>query len=352
MDIETLLRDWDGETVIVRHDKPTDAWILIAIHSTRLGFAGGGTRMKTYPHQETALQDVLRLAKGMTYKLAIAGLPKGGGKAVIALPSNFDPQGRPALLRRYGALIRQLGGLFMTAPDVGTSSADMDLIAETGAPYVFGRTPAAGGMGDSGPITGLGVFAGIQVACEFLYGDASLKGRRVLVQGVGQVGASVIGHLRGAGAEVWFNDIADTAIRHYREQVGLRFIPPEAVYTTDCDVFAPCALGAILNATTIAQLKCRIVAGGANNQLSGPEDAERLRVRGILYAPDYVINAGGAMALLGIETMGWSYEQAEREVVTGIQRALRHIFGTAQTEGITTETAARQIAEERLRAGA
>jgi leucine dehydrogenase len=173
-----------------------------------------------------------------------------------------------------------------------------------------------------------------------------------LVQGVGQVGASVIGHLRRAGAEVWFNDIADTAIRHYREQVGLRFIPPEAVYATDCDVFAPCALGAVLNATTIAQLKCSIVAGGANNQLSDPADAERLRVRGILYAPDYVINAGGAMALLGIETMGWSYEQAEREVVTGIQRALRHIFGTAQTKGITTETAARQIAEERLRAGA
>jgi len=162
----------------------------------------------------------------------------------------------------------------------------------------------------------------------------------------------VIWHLRAAGAEVWFSDIADTAIHHYREQVGLRFIPPEAVYATDCDVFAPCALGAILNATTIAQLKCRIVAGSANNQLSGPEDSERLRVRGILYAPDYVINVGGAMALLGIETMGWSYEQAEREVVAGIQHALRHIFGTAQAKGITTETAARQIAEERLRAGA
>jgi len=149
----------------------------------------------------------------------------------------------------------------MTAPDVGTSSADMDLIAETGAPYIFGCTPAAGGMGDSGPITGLGVFAGIQAACEHLYGDNSLKGRRVLVQGVGQVGARLIGHLRAAGAEVWFSDIADTALRHYRDEVGLRFVLPEAVYATDCDVFAPCALGAILNATTIDQLKCRIVAG-------------------------------------------------------------------------------------------
>jgi leucine dehydrogenase len=351
MDIESLLSDWDGETVIVRHDKPTGAWIFVAIHSTRLGLAGGGTRMKTYPNLEAALQDVLRLAKGMTYKFAVAGLPKGGGKAVIALPPDFDPQSRADLLRRYGALIPQLGGLFITAPDVGTSSADMDIIAETGAPYILGRTPAAGGMGDSGPITGLGVFAGIQAACEHVYGDALLKGRRVLVQGVGQVGASLIGHLRAAGAEVWFNDIAETAIRHYRDEVGLRFIPPEAISAADCDVFAPCALGAILNATTIAQLKCRIVAGGANNQLGVPEDAERLHARGILYAPDYVINAGGAMALLGIETMGWSYEQAEREVVAGIQRTLRQIFVTAKAEGITTEAAARRIAEERLRAG-
>ena len=351
MDIETLLGKWDGETVIIRHDKPTGAWIFVAIHSTRLGLAGGGTRMKTYPNRDAALKDVLRLSRGMTYKLAIAGLPKGGGKAVIALPADIDPQWRPDLLRRYGALIRQLDGLFMTAPDVGTSSADMDIIAETGTPYIFGRTPSAGGMGDSGPITGLGVFAGIQTACEHVYGSASLKGRRVLVQGVGQVGASLIEHLRAAGADVLFNDIAETAFRHYRDEVGLRFIPPEAVYVTDCDIFAPCALGAILNAITIPQLKCRIVAGGANNQLGAPEDADKLQARGILYAPDYVINAGGAMALLWIETMGRSYEQAEREVVAGIQSALRQIFITAKVEGITTEAAAHRIAEERLRAG-
>ncbi len=352
MHLESMLSDWDGETVIVRHDKPTGAWIFVAIHSTRLGLAGGGTRMKTYPDQQAALQDVLRLSQGMTYKFAVAGLPKGGGKVVIALPADFDPRSRPELLRRYGALIRQLGGLFITAPDVGTSSADMDLIAETGAPYILGRTPAAGGMGDSGPITGLGVFAGIQVACEHAFGDAALKGRRVVVQGAGQVGASLIEHLRAAGAEILFNDIAGTAIRRFRDELGLPFVPSESIYGTDCDVFAPCALGAILNATTIPQLKCRVVAGGANNQLGVPDDAERLRDRGILYAPDYVINAGGAMALLGIETMGWSHQQAEREVVAGIQRALRQIFAAAKAEGITTEAAARRIAEDRLRAGA
>jgi leucine dehydrogenase len=352
MSMESLLSEWDGETVIARHDKPSGAWIFVAIHSTRLGLAGGGTRMKAYPNPEAALQDALRLAEGMTCKLAVAGLPKGGGKAVIALPPGFDERSRPDLLRRYGALVRQLGGLFVTAPDVGTSSADMDVIAETGAPHIFGRTPAAGGMGDSGPITGLGVFAGIGVACEHVYGDPSLNGRSVLVQGAGHVGASLIGHLLDAGAEVSFSDIAESAIRRCRDELGLRFVPPGAAHAAECDVYAPCALGAVLNAETIPQLKCRIVAGGANNQLAVAQDAERLKARGILYAPDYVINAGGAIAALGIETLGWSHEQAEREVVAKVRRALGEIYAIAEAEGITTEAAARRVAEARLRAAA
>lgn len=348
MDLESLLREWDGDMVVIRRDEPTGAWMIIAIHSTRLGPAGGGTRMKPYPNLETALQDAFRLSAGMTYKLAVPGIPRGGGKAVIVVPPDLDPRSRPALLRRYGALVRQLNGLFTTAPDVGTSSADMDIIAETGAPYVLGRTPAAGGMGDSGPITGLGVFAGIQVVCERLFGDVSLTGRRVLVQGTGQVGGTLIEHLRAAGAEVLFTDVAEDAIRRFRDDLGLTFIPLEAVYETACDIFAPCALGGVLNATTIPQLNCRAVAGGANNQLGVPEDAERLRARDILYAPDYIINAGGAMALLGIETMGWSYTQAEREVVASVQSVLRRIFDIAVAGGVTTETAARRLAEERL----
>jgi len=348
--VDRLIRDWDGETVIVRYDRPTGAWIFIAIHSTRMGPATGGTRMKSYPDVQAALQDVLRLAEGMTYKFAGPGIPYGGGKAVIALPDGFDPQARPSLLRRYGALVRQLGGLFSTGPDVGTSSADMDVIAETGAPYVFGRTPAAGGAGSSGPFTALGVFAAIQTACEHVLGDPSLEGRRVLVQGTGSVGGSLIEHLRAAGAEVSFSEVDEDAVHRFRDELGLSFVPPQAVFAADCDVFAPCALGGILDGSTIPQLRCRAVVGGANNQLAEPEDAERLRARDILYAPDYVVNVGGAMAILGLETQGWTREQAEREVAESVRRALHQIFKLAAAEGITTEAAARRMAERRLSA--
>jgi glutamate dehydrogenase/leucine dehydrogenase len=227
----------------------------------------------------------------------------------------------------------------------------MDVIAETGAPYVFGRTLAAGGAGSSGPFTALGVFAGIQVACEHVFGDPALEGRRVLVQGTGSVGGSLIEQLCAAGAEVSFSEVDEDAIRRFRDELGLSFVPAEAVYATDCDVFAPCALGAILDASTIPQLRCRAVVGGANNQLAEPEDAERLRARDILYAPDYVVNVGGAMFLLGLETQGWTQEQAEREVAESVRRALHQVFELAAAEGITTEAAARRIAERRLSGG-
>ena len=349
--MESLIREWDGETVILHYDRPSGAWIFIAIHSTCLGPAAGGTRMKYYHDVEAGLQDVLRLSAGMTYKFAVPGIPYGGGKAVIAIPSDFDKQSRQALLRRHGALIQQLGGLFFTGPDVGTSSEDMDIIAETGAPYIFSRTPAGGGSGSPGPFTALGVFTGIQTACEHLFGDVALKKRRVLVQGTGSVGGALIEHLGASGAEVMFSDVDEDAIRRYQDEFELKFIPAEEVYRTECDIFAPCALGAVLNADTISQLKCRVVAGGANNQLADPADAKRLLDRDILYAPDYVINVGGAMAILGMETQGWARDQAEKEVVENVQRVLRQVFELAATEGITTETAAARIAEERLSAG-
>src|ERR1051326_5955503 len=178
--MESLLKAWDGEQVIIEFDRPTGAWIIIAIHSSRRGPAGGGTRMKTYPTMEAALADALELARGMSYKFAAAAMARGGGKAVIAVPPDLKPQARTDLLRRYGSLIARLGGMFQTGSDVGTSSADMDIIAETGAPYVFSRTVVAGGAGDSGPATALGVLHGISVTCEHLFGDASLAGKRVL----------------------------------------------------------------------------------------------------------------------------------------------------------------------------
>ncbi|UCD77521.1 MAG: Glu/Leu/Phe/Val dehydrogenase [Desulfobacterales bacterium] len=346
--MENLIRDWNGETVITRYDRPSGAWIFIAIYSTHLGPAGGGTRMKTYPDAASALRDAQRLAEGMTYKLALSGMNFGGGKAVIAAPEDLAPDSRPDLLRRYGKLIRQLGGLFYTGPDIGTSATDMNLIAEAGAPYVFGRTASAGGAGSSGPATALGVFAGMQVASELIFGARSLKDRRVLVQGAGSVGGALIDYLQSAGAEVIFSDVEEGAVCRFRDGLGLQCVPAEEVYHLDCDIFAPCAGGQVLNAQTISQLKCRVVAGSANNQLAEPEDAQRLKERGILYAPDYVINFGGAMFLVGMETQGWTRKKAEKMLTDGVQDALSQIFELALTRDITTESAARQVAEQRL----
>jgi len=360
--MESLIEDWDGETAVVRYDRPTGAWIFIAIHSTRLGPAVGGTRMKSYPDPSAALRDALRLSKGMTYKLAVPGLPFGGGKAVLATPRRLDPEARHELLRRYGSLVQQLGGSYRTAPDVGTSSEDMDVVAETGAPYVFARTEAAGGSGSSGPATALGVFTGIQAACKHLFGDATLAGRSVLVQGAGSVGGPLIEHLLEAGARVLFSDVDERTIRHFQVELGLELVgggdaPEETTedvareaFATECDVFSPCALGGVLNNETIPLLKCKAVVGGANNQLAEPKDEDSLRARGILYAPDYVVNVGGAMAGLAMETRGVARQDAEREVVESVGSVLRRIFELADTEGITNGAAARRIAEERLAA--
>lgn len=359
--MESLLEEWDGESAVARYDRPTGTWMFIAIHSTRLGPAVGGTRMKHYPSPTTALRDALRLAAGMTYKFAVPDLPFGGGKAVLAIPLHLDPEARSDLLRRYGALVQQLGGTYRTAPDVGTSSEDMNIIAETGAPYVFARTEAAGGSGSSGPATALGVFTGIQVACKRLFGDADLAGRRIWVQGTGSVGGGLIEHLLEAGANVVFSEVDESAIHHFRDELGLELVGgggasekdgpaggPDDAIATECDIFSPCALGGVLSQDTIPRLRCKAIVGGANNQLAAPEDEDRLRALGILYAPDYVVNVGGAMAGLAMETRAVAREEAEREVVESVSSVLERIFELAETEGITTGATARRIAEERL----
>jgi leucine dehydrogenase len=345
--METLLEAWDGETVIVAADRPTQSWIVIAIHSSRLGPATGGTRLKTYPDLTAAVADALRLAEGMTLKYAVAGFPRGGGKAVIAVESPLAPEARAGLLRRYGALIQSLHGLFATGPDVGTSAADMDVIAETGAPYVFSCTPALGGAGGSGPATALGVLSAIEATCRWLFGDASLGGRHVLVQGAGNAGAPLIDLLIEGGATVSVSEVDPDRERRFRDERGLRVVPPDQVYDTPCDIFAPCAMGGVLDAHTIPRLRSRAVVGAANNQLATPEDAERLRDRGILYAPDYAVNIGGAMAITGIEAMGWSVERAGTEV-RRVGATLTRIFELAQAEGITPDAAARRLARARL----
>lgn len=346
--MESIIKSWNGEAVVIRRDHETDAWIYIAIHSTRLGPATGGTRMKHYSDQKEALGDALKLAAGMTYKFAVPGIERGGGKAVISIPSGLTPDGRIGLLERYGTLIHQLGGLYYTGPDMGTSSEDMDVIARTGDPYVFCRTPACGGAGSSGPITAVGVFAAIQAACAHVFGTEALNDRKVLVQGTGSVGGKLIEYLRNAGAEVIFSDVDHACVQHYRDEAGLTCIEADAVYDTDCDVFAPCAFGGVVNADTIPRLKCRIIAGGANNQLTVPEDARRLKGKGILYAPDYVVNVGGAMGIPGMENMGWTTMDAERKVAESVRSTLARIFETAEAENITTDEAAGKLAEANL----
>jgi leucine dehydrogenase len=347
--VETLLRQWDGETVITRFDHATGAWIFMAIHSTRPGPpVSGGTRMKVYPDAEAGLQDALKLSTAMTMKLALAGIAHGGGKTVIALPPDFDPAQRPTLLRTYGLLLKQLGGLFLTGPDVGTSPEDMNIIAETGYPYVFSRTPEVGGAGDSGPGTAVGVLAGIRATCEQLFGCDCLADRRILVQGTGSVGSALIDMLCQAGAEVLFSEVDERAIRRWRDERGLPFIPANQVYNTPCDIFSPCALGGILNPQTISRLQCRAVVGSANNQLTSPTEAQQLQEKGILYAPDIAVNIGGLMSIIGMEAEGWSRAEAFERVSRTVDCTLRQVYALAAAEGLDTHTAALRLADHRL----
>lgn len=344
--LEDLIRLWDGEEVVVRFDQPSGTWIFVCIHSTRRGPAGGGTRMKTYAGPADALADAMRLSAAMTLKMAAVELPFGGGKAVLAVPALPDHEERRRLLLRYADLLASLGGSFHTGPDVNTSSADMDVIAER-CPFVYCRSEQQGGSGDPGPYTALGVFHGIRASARHGFGSAELEGRVVLVQGVGNVGARLAKLLAAAGARVIVTDLAADRAQALADRIGAEVIPPEEAIGVECDVFAPCALGGVLNAETIPRLRCRVVAGSANNQLAQPEHAERLREAGILYAPDYVINAGGALNAVGVETLGWDRETADARLAA-IGDTLAQIYAKADAEGTTTEASAERLARGRL----
>jgi leucine dehydrogenase len=339
---EDLLRRWDGEHAVVRHDAETGTWTLVCIHSTVLGPAMGGTRLKQYGEPAEALEDGLRLAAGMTRKLAVLGLPCGGGKAVLAVPEIPSGGDRRRLLERYGDLIESLGGTYVTGPDVNTGEADMDVIGERTA-HVFCRSASNGGSGDPSIHTARGVFHGIRATLAHVDGTDELSGKKVLVQGTGSVGAKLARQLLDAGAIVLVSDVDEERAR----ATGGTLIPADEALELDCDVYAPCALGATLNADSIPRLRCRVVAGAANNQLAEPEDGERLRAAGILYAPDYVINGGGALHGIGLESLGWDADRLEREVA-GIGETLAGIYRQADAERITTSEAAERLAAERL----
>jgi leucine dehydrogenase len=343
---EDLLDGWDGETAVIRRDRETGGWIFVCIHSTRRGPAGGGTRMKTYGSPADGLEDAMRLSSAMSRKLAVAGLPFGGGKGVIAVPQLPRGEMRRRLLLRYGELVASLGGTYRTSSDMNTDESDMDVIWER-TKYVFGRSVAAGGAGNPARPTALGVFHGIRASVAHIAGSDDLTGRRTLVQGAGGVGSQLADHLARAGASVLVADIDKSRAKAVATRVSGEAVDPSRILDTPADVYAPCAVGGVLDVDSAARLRCAVVAGSANNQLAQPEAAEVLSARGILYAPDYVINAGGAIGVAGLEQLGWS----DAEVDAGLERigeTLRDVFRRSEEQGISTAAAADAIADERI----
>lgn len=339
MVFEDLLRRWDGEEAVIRFDEPSGAWMFVCIHSTALGPAGGGTRMRVYQQPADGLADAMRLSQAMTVKMAVAGARRGGGKAVLAVPELPNGDARRALLLRYGELVASLGGIYRTAGDMNISPADLDVVKER-CPWVYGTTGAGG---NSGRGTAIGVLHGIQACVEHVFGSPELAGRRVLVQGAGAVGGHLARSLAAEGADVLVSDVDEQRAA----ATGGTVIAASDAITVECDVYAPCAVGGTLSAASIPALRCRIVAGSANNQLSTPEDAQRLHDRGILYAPDYVVNAGGVIQLVGLEDHGWDEQELERNLAT-IGDTLRHLFRDADESGSTPAAAAERLAARRI----
>lgn len=347
---EHLIRRWDGEQVVIRFDGPSSSWMLIGVHSTVLGPAMGGTRLQAYPSPGDALADVLRLSQAMTMKQAAAGLDFGGGKAVIAVPTVPAPgsSDRRDLLVQYGDLVESMGGTYVTAADMNTGEADLDIVGER-TDHVLGRSVACGGSGSAAGATALGVFHGIRASVRQAFLDDDLSERSVLVQGVGAVGTLLAELLRDAGARLVLADLDDQRATHVAQRLGASSTAAHHVFDSECDVFSPCATGGLLSAESIPLLRCKVVAGAANNQLATSWDAERLRDRGILYAPDYVINAGGVIHLAGYERLALDDSQIAARL-EGIGRTLSEIFEQADRDDVTPAAAADRLATDRIAA--
>ncbi len=338
------------EQVVVCHDPAVGLRSVIAIHSTVLGPALGGTRFYPYQSEDQAMEDVLRLARGMTYKSAVAGLDLGGGKAVIFGHPATDKS--EALLRAYGRFLDSLNGRYITAEDVGTTQADMDVIySET--PNVTGISSAHGGSGDPSTATAYGLWWAMKAVRTVLDSTQELAGCRVVVSGVGKVGSKVVGYLVGEGAQVTVADVDDAAVARLlgaHGRYGVTAVPVEEAHRVECDIFSPCALGGTLNAVTIPELKCRGVVGSANNQLATPADGPRLADHAIVYAPDFVVNSGGVINIAE-ELTGYDPETAYANVRRIFDTTLRVIEASKEL-GLTTEQVAEAMAEQRLAAEA
>ena len=300
-----------------------------------------------YDDARAGMRDAMRLSRAMTYKNAVAGLPLGGGKGVIMLRGGaLDPERRRAALEDFGDTVDQLGGAYVTAEDVGTSAADMEVIASR-TPHVKGLARERGGSGDPSPYTALGVVTAIEVCCERVFGSPELAGRSVALAGLGHVGAHIARRLADAGAELLVADV-DEGKRALAEELGARWVTPEEALTAEVDVYAPCALGGVLDDDTVPALRCRIVAGAANNQLADDRFADLLNARGILWAPDFVANAGGIVNIsVELEPGGYDAERAEARV-RGIGATLRQLFEDAEKMNATPLTAAMELARRNL----
>ncbi|HTE46246.1 MAG TPA: Glu/Leu/Phe/Val dehydrogenase [Gemmatimonadaceae bacterium] len=340
MKLFDTIADMGHEQLVLCQDSASGYRGIIAVHSTVLGPALGGTRFWNYASDEDAIVDALRLARGMTYKNAVAGLNLGGGKSVII--GNNKTADREMIFRAHGRFVESLGGRYITAEDVGTSTADMDYVhMETD--YVSGL---AGRSGDPSPVTAHGVFRAIQASAKERWGSDDLTNKTVAIQGCGHVGYYLAKELHEAGAKLVVTDIDAERVKRVVGEFGARAVGSEEIYAVAADIFAPCALGAIINDKTIPQLKCEIVAGAANNQLLEERHGDELVTRNIMYAPDYVANAGGVINVYG-ELAGWTSARSFRKA-DEIYDTIRKVFEIAKTENIPTYLAADRLAEQRI----
>ena len=343
MGVFDLLAKYDYGELHLNRDSASGLMAIVAIHDTRLGPSLGGCRFIHYDTEEEAIVDALRLARGMTYKAAITGLPLGGGKSVIMRPkSEFD---RSALFRAFGKFVNDLGGHYITAEDSGTSIEDMEII-RTMTKHVTGVKPEHGGSGDPSPYTALGVRRGLEACVKFVSGRDNIADLSVAVQGIGHVGYHLCKELHALGAKLTVADVDPLKSERAQREFGAEVVPLDAIFGVECDVLAPCALGSALNDETIPQLKCKIVAGAANNQLAEPRHGDDLMQRGIVYAPDYAINAGG---LINVATEIEGYDEAKsRAKVMQIYDTIYEIAERAKAAMKPTDLIADTMAQERL----
>lgn len=346
MSIFSSLSKNDHEQLVFCQDQSAGLRAIIAIHDTTLGPALGGTRMWPYANEEEAIIDALRLARGMTYKSAAAGLNLGGGKAVIIGDPNSDK--RETLFRAFGRFVESLGGRYITAEDVGTGVDDMEFVLQE-TRHVCGLGSLAQSSGDPSPVTALGVWQGIKACANTLWGEETLQGKTIAIQGLGNVGSHLVKHLFDDGAKLIVTDIIPAKVDRIVADCGAEQTTPEEIYDVPCDIFVPAALGAVLNSVTIPRLKCRLIAGPANNQLATDLHGDSLHERGILYAPDYIINAGGVINVAD-ELKGGYHRQRALHALGIIRRNLIEIMTISQRDNVPTYKVANWIAERRIEA--